>query len=263
MLDASQRRAWARDGWMVLPGLLDPARIRQIERWLADVEGWSVGGGPGLHHFEQTDPSGPGDDGVRLARSEDFDPHHSGLSGFMRDGMIVEVLAELFDQPAVLFKEKINYKHPGGAGFAPHQDASAYRFVDHHISVMVPIDPSTIESGCLYFAPGHSDGLIDHELGRLDPAWVAHAAWEPIEVAPGDVVFFDSYAPHYSDTNRSERSRRAMYLTYNAAVHGDVRARYYRDKRRLLEATAGSSDRARISVNDDFLGRAVTPTSPR
>ncbi len=52
------------------------------------------------------------------------------------------------------------YKHPGGGGFAPHQDAVAYRFVDHHISVMVPLDSATEESGCLFVASGYENGKL-------------------------------------------------------------------------------------------------------
>ena len=36
---------------------------------------------------------------------------------------IVEATSQLFGEPAVLWKEKMNFKKPGSAGFAPHQDA--------------------------------------------------------------------------------------------------------------------------------------------
>ena len=36
-------------------------------------------------------------------------------------------VGELFGEPAVLFKEKINFKMPGGAGFKAHQDQQAGR----------------------------------------------------------------------------------------------------------------------------------------
>ena len=150
----------------------------------------------------------------------------------MREGLIVEALADLFGEPAVLFKEKINYKHPGGGGFAPHQDATAYRFVDHHISCMVPLDPSTEASGCLHVAAGYAAGrLPTDDRGRIRDDVAASLAWRPVEVQPGDLLFFDSYTPHFSDTNRTDRPRRAAYLTYNAAGLGDHRERYYADKR--------------------------------
>ena len=80
----------------------------------------------------------------------------------------------------------------------------------------------------------------------------------PLE--PGDLLFFDSYAPHYSDTNTTDRARRAAYLTYNAASLGDHRDRYYADKRAEFEQAGGDFDgeRVRISITDDFLGRPVT-----
>ena len=63
-----------------------------------------------------------------------------------------------------------------------------------------------------------------------------------------------------SDTNTTDRPRRAMYLTYNAASDGDHRTRYYADKRTEFERQGAAFDgeRVRISISDDFLGRPVT-----
>ena len=41
---------------------------------------------------------------------------------------------------------------------------------------------------------------------------------------------FDSFVPHASADNLTERPRRVLYLTYNRASDGDHRAVYYRDK---------------------------------
>jgi len=258
-LTPEQRERWETKGFVVLPRALEPGTVRDLTRWVQEIEAWAAQDGPGIHHFEQTDA------GPRIARSEDFDPHHAGLSEFMRRGVVSDVLASLFGEPAVLFKEKINYKYPGGGGFAPHQDAPAYRFVDHHVSCMVPVDPATIESGCLWFAPGHREGILPNDAGRLRADWVRGASWEPVEAQPGDLVFFDSYAPHKSDTNRSAAPRRLIYLTYNAASKGDLRDVYYSDKRAEFEAAGdtGESGHVRISINDDFLGRPVENPSSK
>ena len=76
---------------------------------------------------------------------------------------------------------------------------------------------------------------------------------------PGDVLVFDSYVPHRSDTNTTDVARRALYLTYNRASAGDHRERYYRDKAAEFAAADGTfgGDRVRISISDDFLGRPV------
>lgn len=253
-LTDTDRSNWRRDGWLALGGALDAALVGSVEGWVDELTRWSETDGPGLHHFEQTD-SGP-----VIARSERFADDHTDLGAFIRGGVIAEVLAQLFDDAPVLFKEKVNYKHPGGGGFAPHQDATAYRFVDHHISVMVPIDPSTVASGCLYFAPGHSSGpMPTDDRGRVADAHATTLDWRPVEVGPGDLVFFDSYAPHYSDTNTTDQPRRALYLTYNAASLGDHRERYYADKEAEFdrEGETFGDERVRISISDDFLGRPV------
>lgn len=245
---------WARHGWLVMRGALNQIEVRRIRSSVDEIAGWAEED-RGLHHHEQTDG------GPVLARSERFADEHEYLGGFIRRGPIVSWLADLFGEPAVLFKEKINYKHPGGGGFAPHQDAAAYRFVDHHISAMVPVDHATVVSGCLHFAPGFDEGRMEtDERGRLTPEVVERLEWTAVELDPGDVVLFDSYTPHFSDTNRSSGARRALYLTYNAASRGDFRQRYYEDKEAEM-ARAGQTfagERVRISISDDFLGRPVT-----
>lgn len=246
--------AFRRDGWLVLPRVLPAEQIESLRIAVSSVAAWAVEDGPGLHHFEQTAA------GAVLARSEDFVLHHEGLRRFITEGLISSVLEQLFDEPSVLFKEKINYKHPGGGGFAPHQDASAYRFVNHHISCMVPLDPATEASGCLHVAQGYESGqLPTDERGRIQDETARGLDWQPVPLEPGDLLFFDSYTPHYSDTNTTDGSRRAAYLTYNAASLGDHRERYYGDKRRVFEDAGADFDgsRVRISISDDFLGRPV------
>lgn len=243
-------------GWVALRGALSPELLAEIDVWVDQIEDWALMGGPGLHHFEATEQ------GPRLARSEELIEAHPGLRGLLCQGAIAAAVGALLGEPAVLYKEKINHKQPGGAGFAPHQDAPAYRFVDHHISVMVPLDPATSASGGLSFAEGHRRGRLPDERGRLLPEVVVALDWAEVEAQPGDLLLFDSYAPHRSGPNTTDRPRRALYLTYNAARHGDHRARYYADKRAEFEAAGASFDgeRARISVNDDFLGK---PTQER
>lgn len=258
-LTDAQRAAFARDGWLVLRGALSAEQVAELDRWVGEVAGWAREDGPGMHHFEQTDA------GPAIARSEDLIGAHAGLRGFLCDGQIIGWVGDLLGEPATLYKEKVNYKQPGGAGFAPHQDAPAYRFVDHHVSVMVPIDAATEANGCLSFAPGFQRGRLPETRGRITPEVAAGLDWRAVPVQPGDVVLFDSFAPHKSGTNATDRPRRALYLTYNAASKGDWRDRYYADKRAEF-ARAGHTfdgERARISVNDDFLGKPAANPSAR
>lgn len=252
-LSAEDIAHFRQHGWVVQRGAMDEAAVGQITSWIDEVELWSTCDGPGLHHFEQTD------DGPRVARSEEIIEGHEPLGTLIGD-TLASAISPLFGEDAVLFKEKINYKYPGGGGFAPHQDATAYRFVDHHISCMVPLDPATIESGCLYVADGYQSGLMaPDDRGRVGDEVASTLEWQAAEVYPGDLLWFDSYTPHYSETNRTERPRRAMYLTYNAASAGSFRDTYYRDKHAEFAAQGASfgDERVRISISDDFLGKPV------
>lgn len=250
-LTAQDKASFARDGWLVLRGVLGPEALAELDAWVREVEAWAAEDGPGMHHFEQTDA------GPAIARSEDLVDDHAGLRRFICADAVIGWVGDLLGEPAVLYKEKVNYKQPGGAGFAPHQDAPAYRFVDHHISVMVPIDAATAANGCLSFAPDYARGRLPETRGRIAPEVAAGLDWRAVEVQPGDVVLFDSFAPHKSGTNHSDAPRRALYLTYNAASKGDFRDVYYADKRAEFaqEGHAFDGERARISVNDDFLGK--------
>lgn len=251
--------AFRRDGWLVLRGAVDRAILDSVDAAVGRLVEWAIDGGPGLHHFEQTDA------GAVIARSEQFVDLDDVLGDLIRGGIIVDVLEQLFDDVPVLFKEKVNYKQPGGGGFAPHQDASAYRFVDHHISCMVPLDPSTQASGCLWVAPGYEFGQLETDgRGRIVDDVASALAWEPVNLAPGDLLFFDSFTPHHSETNNTDRARRAMYLTYNARSKGDHRARYYADKSDEFRRAGSDFDgeRVRISISDDFLGRPAVERPP-
>ncbi len=245
---------WSRDGWLVVDDAIDDTALKMLRTATDELASWAASGGPGLHHFEQT-ATGPA-----LARSERFADVHDQLGPFVRSGIAPDVVAAVLGEPAVLFKEKVNYKLPGGAGFAPHQDAAAYRFVDHHISVMVPLDPATIDNGCLWFARGHQDGrLTTDDRGRLTDDIVASLDWQPVEAEPGQLVAFDSYAPHRSESNHTQIPRRGLYLTYNAARKGSFRDRYYADKAAEFAAAGRTfaSGTVRISISDDFLGQPV------
>jgi len=146
------------------------------------------------------------------------------------------LVSQLFGESAVLYKEKINFKLPGGEGFEPHQDhAAGWWQYGHtiHISVLVTIDPATKENGCLEVVAGeHKNGLLGPEYKGVPQEFVDRFEWLPCETKPGDIVFFDSFVPHRSAPNLSDRPRRVLYATYNKTSEGDFRSTYYADKRK-------------------------------
>ena len=65
----------------------------------------------------------------------------------MRRGRLAEAIDQLIGAPACLFKEKINFKMPGGAGFEAHQDQQAgwSRYANMFVTALVTIDRATIK----------------------------------------------------------------------------------------------------------------------
>ena len=141
-------------------------------------------------------------------------------------------MGQLLGEKAALFKEKINFKMPGGDGFKPHQDSQAGWdvYADFFISALVSIDAATLENGCLKLVRGHHKRGMFRSWEPMTDADMAGMDFQPVPTQPGDIVFFDSFAPHASDANLSQKIRRIYYATYNRASAGEHMARYYEDK---------------------------------
>ena len=237
-------------GW-VLTRSLDDAAADQLRSWVDEVMAWSDDGG-WLQYREMTDA------GPRLCRTENFVPFHAGLRALLTAGAMTETAGALLGEPAVLYKEKINYKAAGGAGYAPHQDAPAYRFVESHVSCMVAIDDADLQNGCLEVVSGAFDEVLAMDAeGCIHRDVVEVMTWESVEVAAGTTLWFHSRTPHRSGPNTSDRDRRALYPTYNARREGDLREAYYRQKLAEFAAAEADGTRVQVSLINDFQGRPV------
>ena len=251
LVDDAMVEHYERTGWL-LTETLDAAGLAELRRWVDDIATWPDDGDGWLHHREQTDG------GPALCRSENLIPFHAGLRDLLTTGPLVAVASALLGEPAVLYKEKVNYKLPGGAGYAPHQDAPAYRFVETHVSCMVAIDDATVDNGCLEVAEGHHHEVLPVDgVGCIRADVVDSFEWRPVEVRAGQTLWFHSRTPHRSGPNSSPRPRRALYPTYNALAEGDLRDAYYRQKLAELTAAGDVGERVPVSLIGDFQGRPV------
>jgi hypothetical protein len=233
MIDAERQGFWKRNGYLWIRGFLAPPETAEVGRWTAEIAAWPDTPGRWMRYYE----AGAGG-GKLLARIENFLAHHAGLDALFRGGRLAAVLETLLGEPAVVFKDKINLKAAGGAGFAPHQDAPAYVDfgVDFHVTVMLPVDPFTRENGCLEMArEAATTGVLPQNPdGTLRADVVEGLEFVPLLAQPGDLIVFDSYVPHRSGPNRSPGPRRSYYVTYNRRSDGDRRAAYYARKRELF-----------------------------
>jgi hypothetical protein len=232
MLDAAARDQFRRHGYVWLRGFFTSGETDELRRWTDEIAGWPETPGRWMRYYERP----AGDPGAKmLARIENFFPYHAGLAALFSSARVMDALADCCGEPVVLFKDKINFKLSGGAGFAPHQDAPAYVDfgVGHHLTLMAPADAFTEDNGCLEVSRWDSrhETLPQNPDGTLRDGVMERWRIDRLLAKPGDAIVFDAWVPHRSGPNRSRAPRRSYYLTFNPASAGDHRAEYYARKR--------------------------------
>jgi ectoine hydroxylase-related dioxygenase (phytanoyl-CoA dioxygenase family) len=222
--DVSRAR---RDGYLVVRNFVDAHQLAQLLKWTAQLQELpEVSGRHWVYHEDSLTTPGR----RVIQRIENFCPYHEGFDRFIRDSALARWTGALMGGPAVLFKDKINFKMPGGDGFKAHQDQQAgwSVYAPLFVTAMVTLDAATLENGCLEVAAGrHREGLIGEQWKPLEEQGLR---LQPVPTAPGDVIFFDSFVPHASKANMTDSPRRILYITYNLASEGDHRTRYFADK---------------------------------
>jgi Phytanoyl-CoA dioxygenase (PhyH) len=235
--------------------VLPDAEVAALASWADAVEGWPVGSHVWGHYAEHIG------DRVGVCRTENVSACHAGVADLV-DGPLRDVATQALGERASAFKDKINYKHPGGAGFGPHQDRVAYPGVERVLSILVALDECTMESGCLWLARGVDDLLPADDRGVVRQDIVASLEWEAVELTPGDALLLDGLAPHYSETNRSDGRRRVLVGSYAPLREGYSRELYYSARADTMRRASEQDGRFRISTLADFEGVEVAGDAP-
>jgi len=221
ILTAEQRAAYERDGYVIVRKLFDDEEI-ELLRTAIETD-------PSLRSsfYDRRDAEGKS---TRMAIWNHPGDSVYGLAA--RSRRVVDTMEDLLGGEVYHYHSKLTAKEPldGGAG-EWHQD---YGYWYHNgivfpymASVMVALDRSTRENGCLQVVKGsHQCGRIEHgvlpgdQVGA-DPKRVEEILKRmPVEYAemePGDGLFFHSNVLHRSDQNRSTSRRWTVLHCYNAA----------------------------------------------
>lgn len=141
-----------------------------------------------------------------------------------------------------LFKDKINFRHPGSEGFGPHQDAAAGwdKYSPYFVSVAIFIRNSNPQAGGFEFAVNAKPNFYyPAQNGKLLQSDFDGFQRTPIVCPAGDAIAFDSYAPHQSYRNGTEEVVPHIILTFNDASHGSHRDKYYSEKVNSMSVGGG------------------------
>jgi ectoine hydroxylase-related dioxygenase (phytanoyl-CoA dioxygenase family) len=230
-LTKEQIQAFERDGLVMVRGFYEDQEVAQISRWVDEIQAYPDAPNKYQRYYEDS-LIAPGN--RLLNRMENFSPYHEGFAQLFHESKLEGAISDLFGEPAVLFKEKINFKLPGGDGFKPHQDHQAgwWEYNTLCITALICIDEANEENGCLEIAPGkHKSGMFK-EWAPLSEAEMEEMEFISCPTQPGDMILFDSFTPHGSKPNFTDKQRRLLFVTYNRLSEGDSREQYYKDKRK-------------------------------
>ncbi|KAI8881295.1 PhyH-domain-containing protein [Backusella circina FSU 941] len=237
-LTPKQIQSYSDNGFLVIEDFFSTNEHQTLDNYCNELQNWGKEKGKWMQYYEVNTVTGEN----ILCRTENFTPYHDGMNSYVKSPRLLEVLKTLHGEEYILFKEKINYKLPGGGGFPAHQDAPAFvQFgQSSHMTVMFTIDTTTKENGCLEVVPGshkndYEKGILPQEQdGSIALDWCKKENWIPVHCKPGSVLIFGAYLAHRSGDNVTEKARKAVYLTYNASAEGDFRDHYYAEKRKLF-----------------------------
>lgn len=169
------------------------------------------------------------------SRIENFINYSPNIKLFI-ENKISPLIENICQTPMILFKDKLNWKLSQGDGFEAHQDHPAWNdfTISRFYSIALFANNSTIENGCLQVVSGknnigeiNSNGCIPKEIAE-------QYQWEYLETTPRDLLIFDSFIPHKSDKNTTDKSRSIFYFTYNKLEEGDHYQKYITHKRQYF-----------------------------
>jgi phytanoyl-CoA hydroxylase len=222
-MTATQVRFFREQGYLLLPGLLEPALLQQAR----DAAEGEFRNANDPSRRREGDIMEPGDTAVyRLSKMLDRGPAFSKVAFHPR---VVDAVTGVLGPGARVCTNRHNMliaKAPRvGAGFCWHQDGFSWGH-NNLVTLMVLLDEATKENGCLRIVPGiHRGYLANVPAGPLqwcmdeeDPEvkdLVGQSLF--VEAAPGDAILFHCLTPHHSAPNRSDRGRRSLSFAYVAA----------------------------------------------
>lgn len=251
MLSAAQLAQLHRDGFLVLPDVIDAARcdaLRARADELVDefdaeahrtvfttdeqarrTDDYFLDSADRIHFFFEEEAF---DDAGRLRQAKarsinkighalhDLDPE---FDRFSRAPELAELVADTGLPSPVLMQSMYIFKQPFiGGEVRCHQDSTfLHTEPERLLGLWFALEDATLENGCLWAIPGgHRGGLRSRFVRRgratatevIDPTPWDEEHLIPLELARGGVVLLDGLVPHYSKANRSSRSRHAYTL---------------------------------------------------
>lgn len=232
-LSAAQLDHYRDEGFVIVPGVLgddevDRYRLRAHAIALGDVPEGAEKRLVRDIHYARGGAALPDDPERALWKILNPDRFDSVMAECLRLPRVLDAAESLIGEDILAFLLMFIYKPPGvSQSVHPfHQDAVFFPFgpQDSCVGVWVPLDPVSEENGTLCVVPGsHRLDVRPHEIreginfGAVAARGVEgneefHRESVPMEMSPGDCLFFNTRLLHRSGGNRTDGHRRVITL---------------------------------------------------
>lgn len=210
------KRDFLRDGCVIIPGFLSREELTELrartEHWMRE----HVGASPAT---------------VRKGLEADDPWFAEQIASGKQVGLIETLLEDALEPATAAFFDRI----PGeSTAISPHFDAIGHRRMG--ATIWIALDRADEENGCLRYVRGTHKQELPSKLG-LDFDSDSEGAIA-VEVNPGDAAIHSSLTVHWSEPNRSDRSRKAIsYFYWAASSKGNGKyAEFLRSVKRMKRA---------------------------
>ncbi|MEV5879029.1 phytanoyl-CoA dioxygenase family protein [Streptomyces sp. NPDC052101] len=231
ILPEALRRRFEEDGFTVVRGLFERAETERLCAAFAAL----LAAGPVPGHFEPR----PADPDPLRRYPRVMQPHEisSAARRFLLDARLRAVLEVLFGEEVLAAQSMFYFKPPGARGQALHQDNFYLRVEPGTcVAAWLACEPIDRDNGGLEVVPGtHRMDLFCPELAdeRLSFAreYVAPPPGlvpVPVDLAPGDVLFFNGSLVHGSGPNRTADRFRRSFIGHYVGRSAERIGGYYR-----------------------------------
>ena len=222
MLTQIQIDEYGEKGFTVFPNLLDAT---EVAGYLAEID--EISSGNTLTNHDSTrmemEPDQP-PDGTQVRRLYEPCTNFETFKQLAGSDELLDCVEQLLGADIIFHYSKINMK-PAKIGSVVewHQDLTYYPLTNRDsLAVLFYLDDTDEENGCLQMIPGkHLGGTFEHSSEGVFQGRVVDGIDEsgavPISGPAGTAVFMHAMTPHASVTNRSDRPRRTLILSYRAA----------------------------------------------
>jgi ectoine hydroxylase-related dioxygenase (phytanoyl-CoA dioxygenase family) len=216
-LGTDEARQFDREGFVVLPDLVEPETLARV---VAETDRFEAKVDAALQRAE----------GGRVAIAESgaitFATHlvarSACLAALSRHPALLDVCADLLGPDVNLYWDQAVYKKPEKPRRFPWHQDNGYAYVEpqQYLTIWLALTDAHAANGCPQIAPGL------HRRGTLAHRYVEPLGWECFadpprrvvaEVPAGGAAVFSSLTPHLTGPNTTSRVRKAYILQYAPA----------------------------------------------